>query len=149
MYQKIITEIRHFFTTIGNSFGQNSGVPNTVNDILNIEKSLGVELNELYKQIILNFGSCYIGLEVYALQIDSQDRNVIEQTKSFREMATKNYQYSDYSNFVAISDDGCGNYLLIKRDNDNLAIFDHETGKITYPSNLNLISIIHEYISSF
>lgn len=103
------------------------GRPHSDADIAHIKTALGLaQLNSLYEQIIRRFGNCFLGLELYALD----GGNVIESTLGFRQLAAPRLGAAACQGFVAISDDGAGNPILIQSGSNQLYVYDHEAGEI-------------------
>lgn len=139
----IIKKLNRFFEENPDELGEK----NTLEDIIYIEKVLDLHLNELYKEIICNFGSCFLGLPIYSLHINEElgNENIIELTNWFRDLASQNKKSDKYLNYLAFSHDGTGNYILILPDNNDLYIFNHEEGIIEDFDN-KLDKLILDYI---
>lgn len=69
---------------------------------------------------------------------------LLELNHSFRKIIQNN---NLLINFLAISHDGCGNYILIEEANDNLYLYNHETQSIEKFYGGNLSEVIDDFIS--
>ncbi len=150
---ELVDKIRLFFDK-GSDSGSIHGAPNSGEDILQIEEALSIRVNQLYKDIISHFGSCYLGIEIHSLHPEKLlgNTNVVELTKWFREKISSYCELPEYKDFLAISIDGSGNYILIKDDSNQLFMYNHESNEIEhfhdYGQDLNeLDRLILDYIS--
>lgn len=92
------------------------------NEIVCFESANSMILPIEYKQFVLEFGGGYFGfVNMYSLDLDS----------SFYLLANQNGIPDGY---LAISDNGCGDYYVIKFNTGNVAskvmFFEHESQKI-------------------
>lgn len=145
-YSRIIKKLNQFFEENPEELGEK----NTSEDIQHIESTLNVRLNEFYKAIISNFGSCYLGLPIYSLRIseDLGNETVIELTHWFRELASKHLKTDEYQNLIAFSHDGAGNYILINDESNDLFIYYHEEGEIESFEDEKLDQFVMDYASA-
>ncbi len=104
------------------------GIPNTDSEIIQMEKILDIKFNPVFCQIIKLYGSCFIGIPIYSFHKNSffGSETLLDLNASFREISSNDLS----KKFLAISHDGCGNYILIKQINDNLYLYDHETDSV-------------------
>lgn len=142
--QALLSKLNQFFLKNNNFMG----IPNTDNEIIKMEEILNIKFNPLFYEIIKNYGSCFIGIPIYSIHINPLFGNdtLIELNHLFRKIIQNN---NLLINFLAISHDGCGNYLLIEELNDNLYLYlyDHETQSIEKFYGGNLSEVIDDFIS--
>lgn len=122
------------------------GIPNTDDEIIKMEEILNIKFNLLFKNIIKNYGSCFVGIPIYSFHKNSFLGNdtLIDLNNSFREISS-NYLSNK---LLAISHDGCGNYLLIEELDDNLYLYDHEAFTIEKFYGGTLSEIISDFVSN-
>ncbi|MBF5006789.1 SMI1/KNR4 family protein [Diaphorobacter sp. NR2-3-3-1] len=100
-------------------------IPNDQGDVDFIEKSLHWNIDPDYKQFILMFGGCYIGLPVYGVRNCSllEDVSVVELTNEFKIDCD-----SIADGCCVISMDGGGNPIFFNLSG-SISIYDHNLGR--------------------
>lgn len=121
------------------------GTPNTDDEITKMEEILNIKFNPLFYQIIKNYGSCFVGIPIYSFHRNPFLGNdtLLDLNNSFRKISTNHFS----EKFLAISHDGCGNYILIEQSNDDLYLYNHETHSIELFYGGKLSEIIRDYVS--
>lgn len=122
-----------------------TGIPNTDHEIIQMKEALNIPFNPLFYQIIKNYGSCFIGIPIYSYHQNTLFGNdtLLDLNHSFREISSPDLAQK----FLAISHDGCGNYLLIGEWHDDLYLYDHETHLLEQFYGGTLSEVINDFIS--
>lgn len=100
-------------------------IPNDQIDIDYIEKSLNIKINNDYKEFLLIFGGCFVGLPIYGVKNCKllEDITVVQLTNDFRADGV-DLNVGCY----VISMDGSGNPIYLNSSN-HIMIYDHDLGK--------------------
>lgn len=98
------------------------------------ENNLGLNLPKNYKDFLLNYGCGLCGqVEVFGLgDLNEMKKHYylpkssfVEETLEFRE-----YYGGEYTDFIVIGQDGCGNYILLNVNNELVISPDHNFGGV-------------------
>lgn len=119
--ESIINKLNSFFKENPIAMGH----PTSLDEILHIEKSLGLVLNEDFKDFTSRFGGCVVGdVQIYGIHNSELlgDDSIIDLNKQF----SKYFQKEKY--YFIIGTDGWGNPIYLDRFK-HVVLYHHDTNE--------------------